>query len=205
MKPGSQIVLTIFLLVVALGITLLVLDQQEVEQDVSPQPENQQVIQEVVEQQVTEQDQTPTQEVEQETPPQLPPSPPGTVTIEIKDLRFIPDTVTITPGTKVIWINTESKPHLIVAYDRSFRGVRMQEGDTFNKTFNEIGEFTYLDAVFPKIGRGKIIVQNEPLPITGSFIGIQSASYNQQYTILAIAIVVFIIAICVIIRNKEQY
>jgi plastocyanin len=94
------------------------------------------------------------------------------VTIEIRDLRFYPSEVTISPGTTVVWINHDTSPHKVVAYDRLFYGPRMEPGDEYSFTFTKAGTHKYFDGVFTKVGRGTIIVQDEPLPITGAAIGV---------------------------------
>lgn len=94
------------------------------------------------------------------------------VTIEIYNGKYYPDKITISPGTVVTWINKDPLPHKLVAYDRIFYSPRMQPGDKYSFTFTKVGSHRYFDAVFPKAGKGKIIVKEEPMPITGRVIGI---------------------------------
>lgn len=83
----------------------------------------------------------------------------GSVTVTIRNLRFYPEEITISPYTTVVWINEDRVPHKMVAYDRVFYGHRMNPGDKYAFTFVNEGTHKYFDAVFPKIGRGKIIVK----------------------------------------------
>jgi plastocyanin len=87
------------------------------------------------------------------------------VTISFRNLRFYPAEVTISPGTTIVWFNDDRVPHKIAAHDRSFYGPRLQPGDKYAFTFVNEGTHTYFDAVFPKIGRGTIIVKEEPKPV----------------------------------------
>src|SRR3989338_7910 len=90
------------------------------------------------------------------------------VRISISDLRFSPEKIIVAPGTMVIWVNNDTVPHKIVEYNRIFYGPRMNPGETFSYTFTETGTYNYFDAVFRKVGRGTVVVQEEPLPVTGN-------------------------------------
>ncbi|MFH1324922.1 MAG: cupredoxin domain-containing protein, partial [Nanoarchaeota archaeon] len=94
------------------------------------------------------------------------------VEIVINNLRFYPSEITINTGASVTWFNNDTVPHKVVAYDRLFYGPRMNPGERYTFTFTKEGTHSYFDAVFTKIGRGKITVQEEPMQITGAVIGI---------------------------------
>ena len=117
--------------------------------------------------------------------------------IKIRNGRFYPDEIIISPGTIVIWINNDTVPHKVVAYDRLFYGNRLSPGDSYSFTFSNEGTHSYFDAVFPKIGRGKIIVKEEPLPITGGVIGINSSKEesNAKFALVFFLSVVMIFAL----------
>lgn len=116
------------------------------------------------------------------------------VTIMIKDLKFNPEKVTISPGTTVIWVNNDTASHKVVAYDRLFYGPRMGPGDKYAFTFTQEGTHRYFDAVFPKIGRGRVIVKEEPLPITGGVVGIDlgKEEADGKFALLVLLFVVMI-------------
>lgn len=116
------------------------------------------------------------------------------VLITIKDLKFYPDKIIISPGTTVIWFNNDTIPHKVVAYDRLFYGPRLNPGDKYSFTFTKEGTHKYFDAVFPKIGKGKIIVMQEPLPITAGVIGINLTEENNDGT-FALLVLLFVIMI----------
>jgi len=115
------------------------------------------------------------------------------VIIEMYDGKFYPDEITISPGTTVIWVNRDPLPHKLVAYDRIFYSPRLQPEGKYSFTFTNEGTHTYFDAVFPKAGKGKITVKEEPLPITGGVVGIGSEREGSGK--FALLILLFVIMI----------
>jgi len=116
------------------------------------------------------------------------------VTIVINNLKFYPEKIIIAPATTVIWVNNDTIPHKVVAYDRLFYGPRMEPGDKYAFTFTQEGTHRYFDAVFPKIGRGRVIVKEEPLPITGKVVGIDLIKEETEGK-FALLVVLFIVMI----------
>lgn len=116
------------------------------------------------------------------------------VTIVINNLRFYPKNLTISPGTTVTWVNNDTVPHQVVAYDRVFYGPRLEPGDKYSFTFTTERSHKYFDAVFPKMGRGAIVVQEEPLPITGGVIAADLAK-EESNAKLALLVILFAIMI----------
>lgn len=116
------------------------------------------------------------------------------VTIAINDLKFYPQKITISPGTTVTWFNNDTLPHKVVAYDRLFYGPRLSSGEKYSFTFTQEGTHRYFDAVFPKIGRGTIIVKEEPLPITGGVIGVD-LNREESNAKFALFVLLFVIMI----------
>ena len=117
--------------------------------------------------------------------------------IVIKNSKFYPSEARITTGTSVTWRNDDPVPHKIVAYDRLFYGSRMNPGERYTFTFTKEGTHTYFDAVFPKTGRGKIIVQEEPMPITGGVIGINlnQKESNGKFALVTLLFVITVLGI----------
>ena len=83
-------------------------------------------------------------------------------TIEIDHLTLSQKYVTIEKGTTVVWINKENHPHIIAPHHGDFRSPRLEKGDSFNYTFDEIGEYTYICAIFKSYIRGTINVEENP-------------------------------------------
>jgi len=125
------------------------------------------------------------------------------VIIDIKSLRFEPDKIIISPGTTVVWVNTDSVAHKVVAYDRLFYGPRMATDERYAFTFTQEGTHRYFDAVFPKIGRGTIIVREEPMPITGAVVA--DLEREEAQGKLAMIILLFVVMIFSLSKGMHRY
>lgn len=75
--------------------------------------------------------------------------------IEIKNFMFM--TLTVAPGTKVIWVNKDEVPHTVVATDKSFRSAALDTDDTFSHVFDAPGTYEYYCSLHPQMV-AKIIV-----------------------------------------------
>ena len=72
------------------------------------------------------------------------------VEVAMKDIKFVPATVTVAKGGKVSWRNDDSAPHDVTADDfKSGAAGGMKKGDTFEHTFNSAGSFGYVCTVHP--------------------------------------------------------
>lgn len=117
-------------------------------------------------------------------------------TIEIINLKFVPTEVTIKKGDTVKWVNNDilgdnPRTHLINQYEGEFRSERLYYKDTFVHTFNNPGEYVYMDTIFPKIMRAKIIVLDEKGNIpTGSFIANINPMGGNPMVFLLISVIV---------------
>jgi|TARA_B100002003_G_C14081363_1_gene520208 plastocyanin len=129
---------------------------------------------------------------------------PQEVTIEIIGFDFVPSDIIISPGTTVTWKNLDNKAHKVVEYKRYFYGERMELGDTYSFTFDEIGVYTYFDANFPKLGKGKITVQNEPLPITGNAILMDYNETQGKNGAIVLLAGLSIFSLCSYIKKSEK-
>lgn len=74
---------------------------------------------------------------------------PQPITVEIRDMKYFPGTLTIASGTKVTWINKDDMPHTVTDRGRTFGSAGLDTGDSFSYTFTTPGEFTYFCAVHP--------------------------------------------------------
>ena len=130
--------------------------------------------------------------------------PPVTISIEVR--KFIPDEVTIEPGTQVTWINNDRVPHTMVEYHRKFYGPRMQPGDSFSVVFTEPGVYTYFSANFPKWGKGKIVVGSPDNEITGNVVADLAREENDsKFALLTLLFVVLVYTVCVVVHRKRRY
>jgi plastocyanin len=87
--------------------------------------------------------------------------------VEVVDDAFEPPTIEVTEGDTVRWTQTGSNPHTVTADDESFDshpdcqtfadaadGNCMEEGDTYDQTFEEEGEFGYYCRLHGSPGQG---------------------------------------------------
>ena len=78
--------------------------------------------------------------------------------VRIENFSFEPQTLTVKPGTTVVFENDDDIPHLVVADDKSFRSKALDTGDTYAFTFATAGDFAYFCGLHPHM-RGKITVR----------------------------------------------
>lgn len=66
--------------------------------------------------------------------------------VAIKDFAFIPETVRIPPGGRVVWVDCEGPTvdqHTTTADDGAWDSGLMGSGDVYARTFDEAGDFPY--------------------------------------------------------------
>ena len=80
--------------------------------------------------------------------------------IVIDNFTFSPATVTIAPGTRVVWINHDDVPHTATSTSKPkrFESGTLDTDDKFAHVFTEPGTYNYFCAVHPKM-TGQIIVK----------------------------------------------
>jgi plastocyanin len=83
-------------------------------------------------------------------------APPATV--EIRGYEFAPQTLTVTAGTTVTWINEDETPHTVSEGGRAFRSAALDTGERFSHVFATPGEFTYICTLHPMMV-GTVIVK----------------------------------------------
>lgn len=79
------------------------------------------------------------------------------VIVEIKDFKFLPETLEVTVGTEVTWSNSDIVLHTVVADDGSFESENILKGDSFSFTFESAGSFPYICGVHTSM-KGEIVV-----------------------------------------------
>jgi len=78
--------------------------------------------------------------------------------IGIDNFKFNPATLTVKAGTKVVWINKDDVPHLIVNIQNKFRQSPILDTDQrFSATLTKPGTYDYFCSLHPMM-KGKIIV-----------------------------------------------
>ncbi|MBI4334412.1 MAG: cupredoxin domain-containing protein [Chloroflexi bacterium] len=85
--------------------------------------------------------------------------------VDISGYQFNPKTITITPGTTVVWTNLDPASHTVTSRDGSFDSGMMRTGQTFRRTFTQVGYFDYYCDPHPAM-MGTIIVQYPNAPLS---------------------------------------
>ncbi len=78
--------------------------------------------------------------------------------MKVDNFSFSPQTITISPGTTVIWTNRDDIPHTVVSDDKVFKSKVLDTDEKFSFTFDKAGNFPYFCSIHPKM-TGKVIVQ----------------------------------------------
>lgn len=95
-----------------------------------------------------------------------PTGPDDEVTIEILSDRFNPSSITIEPGTKVVWINRDAQTHSVdpgtfMNPTNDFVGSpNLDQDKTFTLTFTSLGTVNYYCSIHQaSVKQGSIVVQ----------------------------------------------
>jgi plastocyanin len=86
------------------------------------------------------------------------PAPSPVSTIHIKNFAYVPDTVTIHPGSTVRFVEDDETPHTVTAMDHSFDSGNLSQKDTWKHTFATEGTYKYFCAYHPYM-KGTVIVK----------------------------------------------
>lgn len=79
-------------------------------------------------------------------------------TVAIKNFAFVPQVITVAPGTTVTWTNADEDPHTVTANDKGFHSAALDSGGTFSFTFTTPGDYAYFCSLHPHM-TGKVIVK----------------------------------------------
>ncbi len=80
-------------------------------------------------------------------------------TIAIKNFAFNPQTMTVTAGSIVRWVNQDSAPHRIMFSDKTEAGSDvLSPSQSYSKKFDRAGRFSYYCTIHPDM-TGTIIVE----------------------------------------------
>lgn len=77
--------------------------------------------------------------------------------VVIKGFAFDPATITVAKGTTVTWMNMDSASHTVVAAGNAFSSGNLNNGQSYEHTFDETGTFEYKCVIHPSMS-GKVIV-----------------------------------------------
>ena len=74
------------------------------------------------------------------------------VTVDMKDIKFVPKNVTVTSGTTITWTNSDSVPHTVTKTGGpgpEFDSGNIDGGGEFEQTFDTKGKIDYVCTVHP--------------------------------------------------------
>lgn len=85
---------------------------------------------------------------------------PGPNEITIDNFSFQPQTLTVTVGTTVTWINHDDIPHTVLSVDKkTIVSPALDTDEKFSYTFTAVGTNNYYCSVHPHM-KGRIIVES---------------------------------------------
>lgn len=79
--------------------------------------------------------------------------------IAMQNSLYIPAEKTIMKGTTVKWINRDTYAHTVTSYENKFDSGNLNEGQTFQFTFDSAGTYDYYCLYHLPGMKGKIIVK----------------------------------------------
>ena len=80
-----------------------------------------------------------------------------THTVAMDGTRFIPETITVKRGDRVVWVNKDPFPHTATA-GRTFDSKSIAAGQSWSYVPRKPGEFAYICTLHPGM-KGTLIVQ----------------------------------------------
>ena len=86
-----------------------------------------------------------------------------TVTIEIVNLKFSPEVIEVSPGTRVRWVNHDPLEHSVAAAGVWDSGLIKANGGSYERVFAEAGEYPYACTPHPFM-KGRVVVKRGGQP-----------------------------------------
>jgi plastocyanin len=81
-----------------------------------------------------------------------------TTQIEVRDFMFAPNTLTVSAGAQVTWVNKDDEPHTVVSDTGTFRSGAMDTNESFSFKFDKPGTYHFTCSIHPRMV-GTIIVK----------------------------------------------
>jgi len=71
--------------------------------------------------------------------------------VQIDQYAFLPQRITVKPGTTVTWTNEDDAPHTIASSAKLFKSKALDTGDKFSFTFTTPGTYAYFCSLHPQM------------------------------------------------------
>ena len=78
--------------------------------------------------------------------------------VQIDQYAFLPQRITVKPGTTVTWTNDDDDSHTVASSSKLFKSKALDTGDKFSFTFTTPGTYAYICSVHPYM-TGAIVVE----------------------------------------------
>ena len=85
------------------------------------------------------------------------PAPSPVSVIHIKNFAYVPDKVTIHPGSTVRFVQDDETPHTVTATDKSYDSGNLNQKDSWRHTYTTEGTYTYFCAYHTYM-KGTVVV-----------------------------------------------
>jgi plastocyanin len=78
--------------------------------------------------------------------------------VQIDQYAFLPQRITVKPGTPVTWTNDDDDSHTVASSSKLFKSKALDTGDKFSFTFTTPGTYAYVCSVHPYM-TGAVVVE----------------------------------------------
>src|SRR5438046_10764995 len=78
--------------------------------------------------------------------------------VQIDQYAFLPQRITVKPGTTVTWTNEDDAPHTVASSAKLFKSKALDTGDKFSFTFTTPGTYEYFCSLHPHM-TGTVVVE----------------------------------------------
>jgi plastocyanin len=78
--------------------------------------------------------------------------------VQIDQYAFLPQRITVKPGTTVTWTNDDDDSHTVASSSKLFKSKALDTGDKFSFTFTTPGTYAYVCSVHPYM-TGAVVVE----------------------------------------------
>jgi plastocyanin len=78
--------------------------------------------------------------------------------VQIDQYAFLPQRITVKPGTTVTWTNDDDDSHAVASSAKLFKSKALDSGDKFSFTFTTPGTYAYFCSLHPHM-TGTVVVE----------------------------------------------
>ena len=78
--------------------------------------------------------------------------------VQIDQYAFLPQRITVKPGTTVTWTNDDDDSHTVASSSKLFKSKALDTGDKFSFTFTTPGRYDYFCSLHPHM-MGAVVVE----------------------------------------------